>query len=196
MSDDRPNGTRALPLFLLSSVVLPGGLFALRVFEPRYLDMISDCMKRDEGFGICLIRSGEESGSPAMPYGTGTQVRIVDWDRQPDGLLGITVLGEEKFRIHELKVEDDGLVVGEVEPLPPEPAEPVAPEFDRLREVLRMILDQLEPTIHYAEPQWDDARWVGGRLTELLPLTPRVRQFLLELDNPTARLVELNQALK
>lgn len=196
MSDERTNGTRALPLFLLSSVVLPGGLFALRVFEPRYLDMISDCMKRDEGFGICLIRSGEEAGSPAMPYGTGTQVRIVDWDRQPDGLLGITVLGEEKFRIHELKVEDDGLVVGEVEPLPPEPAEPMPPEFDRLREVLRMILEQLEPTIHYADPQWDDARWVGGRLTELLPLTPRVRQFLLELDNPTARLVELNQALQ
>lgn len=196
MSAEHTNGTRALPLFLLSSVVLPGGLFALRVFEARYLDMISDCLKRDDNFGICLIRSGEEAGAPAMPYGTGTQVRIVDWDRQPDGLLGITVQGEEKFHIHELKAEDDGLVVAEVEPLPPEPFEPVAPEFDRLREVLRMILDQLEPTIHYEQPRWDDARWVGGRLTELLPLTPRVRQFLLELDNPTARLIELNQALK
>lgn len=196
MSEGAQPPLRRMPLFPLSSVVLPGGLFPLRLFEPRYIDMVSDCLKRDAGFGICLIRRGGESGEPALPFGTGTEVGIVDWDRRPDGLLGITVRGERKFRIHELAVQDDGLVVGEVERLAPEPTEPVAPEFGHLVEVLRVVLDQLEVPIRYEHPQWDDAGWVSGRLTELLPLPPRVRQHLLELDNPTARLIELNQALK
>lgn len=185
-----------LPLFPLPSVVLPGGLLALRVFEPRYLDMVSECLRHDSGFGVCLIREGGEAGEPAMPFGTGTGVRIVDWDRQPDGVLGITVRGEYKFEVVEIDVQRDRLVVATVRRLPAEPAAPVPPELQRLVEVLRLILDQLDPVIHYDQPQWDDARWVGGRLTELLPLPPRVRQYLLELDNPAARLVELNQALK
>lgn len=188
--------TVRLPLFPLTSVLLPGGRLPLRLFEPRYLDMVSDCFKRDSGFGICLIRRGGEAGAPALPFGTGTEVRIVDWDQQPDGLLGIVVEGQQKFRIHTMDEQDDGLIVAEVERLPPEPAEPVAAEFAQLVEILRVILDQIGPTVHYDAPQWHDASWVGSRLTELLPLPPRVRQFLLELDNPTARLVELHQALK
>ncbi len=190
------DGLATLPLFPLTSGLLPGGRTALRLFEPRYLDMISDCMKRDHGFGICLIRSGGETGQPAMPFGTGTEVRIVDWDREDDGLLGITVEGVCKFRIHGLDFQDDGLILGEIERLPAEPAEPVPPEMRHLAEILRLLLDRVEPSLHYERPQWDDARWVGGRLTELLPLPPRVRQHLIELDSPTARLIELNQALK
>lgn len=186
-----------LPLFPLSTVILPGGLFVLRLFEPRYLDMVSACFKREQGFGICLIRDGGEAGAPAMPYGTGTEVRIVDWAQQSDGLLGITVLGECKIRIHALSVQDDGLVIGdEVVRLPAEPAEPVGEEFAHLVDILRMVLNQLAPAIHYDAPQWNDAAWVGGRLTELLPLPPRVRQHLLEMDSPTGRLVELAQVLK
>lgn len=187
---------RRLPLFPLNSVVLPGGRLPLRLFEPRYLDMVSACMKRDSGFGICLIRSGAEAGEAAMPYGTGTEVVVIDWDREPDGVLGITVEGRRKFRVHELSVQADGLVVGQVSDLPPDPVEPLPPEFSTLAEVLRQVLAQIEPVIRYEQPQWDDAGWVGGRLTELLPLPPRVRQYLLELDNPTARLAELRQALK
>jgi len=185
-----------LPLFPLSTAVLPGGLAALRLFEPRYLDMVSECMKHDSGFGICLIRQGGEAGEPAMPFGTGTEVRIVDWDRQPDGLLGITVRGQHKIRVHDLDVEANQLVVARVEALPPEPSEPVPDNCAGLVEVLRKMLKQLEGVIQYDDPQWDDAAWVGGRLTELLPLPPRVRQYLVELDNPTARLEELRQALK
>ena len=185
-----------LPLVPLSSVVLPGGLFALRLFEARYLDLVSECLRNDTGFGICLIRSGGEAGEPALPFGTGTEVRIVDWDRQPDGLLGITVAGQHKIRVHDLTTEANQLVVARVTALPPEPAEPVPPECRALVDVLDKILQQLAPVIEYADPQWDDAAWVGGRLTELLPLPPRVRQYLLELDNPVARLHELRQALK
>lgn len=185
-----------LPLFPLSSVVLPGGLSALRVFEPRYLDMVGECLKHDSGFGICLIRDGGEVGEPALPYGVGTEVRIVDWDRQPDGLLGITVRGRHKIRVRDLAVEANQLVVAQVVALPPEPAEPVPEHCRALVEILRRMLARLEPIVRYDAPQWDDASWVGGRLTELLPLPPRVRQYLVELDNPGARLEELRQALR
>jgi len=185
-----------LPLLPLSSVVLPGGRLTLRLFEPRYLDMISDCMKRDTGFGICLIRRGGEAGEPALPYGAGTEVRIVDWDQQTDGVLAITVAGQHKFRIHELSVQDDNLVIGGVEALPPEPSAAIPPELAHLADILQALLAQMAPAIRYPQPRWDDAAWVGSRLTELLPLPSNVRQFLVELDNPTARLVELNQALK
>lgn len=188
--------TRRLPLFPLTSVVLPGGRLPLRLFEPRYLDMVSDCLKRDSGFGICLIRDGGEAGEAALPYGTGTEVSIVDWDRQPDGLLGITVRGERKIQVHEMEIQANQLVVAEVSSLPPEPAEPVPPECEMLVDILRQSLGQLDALIHYEQPQWDDASWVGSRLTELLPLPPRVRQYLVELDNPTARLHELRHALK
>lgn len=187
--------TYRLPLFPLSSVVLPGGLFALRLFEARYLDLVGECLRNDSGFGICLIRQGGEAGEPALPFGTGTEVRIVDWDQQSDGLLGITVQGQHKVRVHELWTEANQLVAAHVEALPPEPAESVPPECAGLVQILDKLLRQLEPTIRYEAPQWDDAAWVGGRLVELLPLPPRTRQYLVELDNPTARLHELRHAL-
>lgn len=185
-----------LPLFPLSSALLPGGRTALRLFEPRYLDMVSDCLRRDVGFGICLIRHGGEAGQPALPFGVGTEVRIVDWDRQPDGLLGITVEGQHKIRVREMEVRSDNLVVATVEVLPPEPPATVPDDCRMLADVLRRILDRVEPVIHYEHPQWNDAGWVGSRLTELLPLPPRVRQYLVELDNPLARLAELRAVLK
>ena len=188
--------THRLPLFPLSNALLPGGRTALRLFEPRYLDMVSGCLRSDSGFGICLIREGGEAGEPAMPYGVGTEVRIVDWDRQSDGLLGITVEGQHKIRLHDLEVQRDNLIVARVETLPPEPEQPVPEDCRMLVEILRRILDQVDPVIRYEHPRWDDAGWVGSRLTELLPLPPRVRQYLVELDNPQARLVELRAALK
>lgn len=185
-----------LPLFPLSSALLPGGRTALRLFEPRYLDMVSACLRNGSGFGICLIRRGGEAGQPALPFGVGTEVRIIDWDSQPDGLLGITVEGQHKIHVKELEVRPDNLVVATVEALPPEPHAPVPEDCRVLVDILRRILDRVEPVIRYEHPQWDDASWVGSRLTELLPLPPRVRQYLVELDNPQARLTELRAALK
>jgi Lon protease-like protein len=187
--------TYRFPLFPLSSVVLPGGRTALRLFEARYMDLVAECLRNDTGFGICLIRQGGEAGEPALPYGTGAEVRIVDWNQQDDGMLGITVAGQHKIRVRDLWTEANQLVAANVEALPPEPAEPIPADCRDLVEVLARMLRQLEPTIVYPEPQWDDAAWVGSRLVELLPLPPRMRQYLVELDNPTARLYELRRAL-
>ncbi len=198
MTDEANGGAplKRLPLFPLSNIVLPGGRLPLRLFEPRYLDMVSECLRHETGFGICLIRQGGETGEAALPYGTGTEVRIVDWDRQSDGLLGITVEGQQKVQVHDLDVEANRLLVGRVTRLPPEPAEPVPPECAMLVDILRQTLGQLDAYVHYDAPQWDDASWVGSRLTEVVPLPPRIRQYLVELDNPTARLHELRHALK
>jgi len=88
-----------LPLFPLSTVVLPDGLLPLRLFERRYIDMVKDCFKNDTGFGVCLIQEGKESGPVAKPYPMGTRVAIVDFDQGSDGLLHITAKGIEEFNV-------------------------------------------------------------------------------------------------
>jgi len=186
----------SLPLFPLSSPLLPGGRAALRLFEPRYLDMVGDCLRNDTGFGICLIRHGSEAGEPAIPFAVGSEVRIVDWDRADDGLLAIAVEAVDKIRVHDMELRRDNLIMARAETLPAEPSTPLPPECERLVTVLGQLLEQLEPAIHYEQPAWDDACWVGSRLTELLPLPPRTRQYLVELDNPLARIAELKAALE
>jgi len=186
----------SLPLFPLSNPLLPGGRAGLRLFEPRYVDMIRDCLRNDTGFGVCLIRHGSEAGEPAIPFAVGSEVRIVDWDRADDGLLAITVEAVHKIRVHEMELRRDNLITARAEALPAEPSAPLPPDCERLVTVLRQLLEQLEPVVHYDEPAWNDARWVGSRLTELLPLPPRTRQYLVELDNPLARVAELKAALE
>ena len=83
-----------IALFPLNTVLFPEGELQLRLFEPRYLDMVSNCLQTDTGFGICLIRNGQEAGVPAEFFPMGTYAKIIDWDQMPDGLLGITVRGD------------------------------------------------------------------------------------------------------
>ncbi|HEY0720771.1 MAG TPA: LON peptidase substrate-binding domain-containing protein, partial [Gammaproteobacteria bacterium] len=94
-----------IPLFPLHSVLFPGGPLALRIFEPRYLDMVSRCMREECAFGISLIQEGDEVGDAAQPYEIGTLARISYFERRPDGLLGITVRGEQRFRIIDTEVQ-------------------------------------------------------------------------------------------
>src|SRR3569623_49234 len=104
-----------LPLFPLNSVLFPGGVLPLRIFEPRYMEMVSVCMKEQSGFGVSLILSGKEVGEAATTYEVGTLVNIIDWDQRDDGLLGITVQGQQRFRIHATNVRSSQLVMAEVE---------------------------------------------------------------------------------
>ena len=106
-----------LPLFPLSSVLFPEGALSLRIFESRYLDMIRDCARNDSGFGVCLILDGAEVGEPATPAAVGTYARIVDFNVQADGLLGILARGEHRFRVQQTRVRDNGLVHAQVERL-------------------------------------------------------------------------------
>jgi len=184
-----------IPLFPLSSVVLPGGILPLRIFEPRYLDMVRDCFKQQSGFGVCLIKAGAEVGDTAVPLAYGTLVDIVDWDQDDSGLLTISALGKQKFRIIDTEKTKSGLLIGTVELLPFELNAPVPAELHHLQGTMQQILDQVSPSIEYTEPALDDALRLGSRFVELLPMSAEMRHELLSMDNPIDRLTAVNELL-
>ena len=94
-----------IPIFPLQTVLFPGMLLPLHIFEERYRQMVRDCMDGDDTFGVTLIRSGSEVGAPAVPHEIGTLARIVRLDPLEDGRFFLVALGEERFRIRELRTE-------------------------------------------------------------------------------------------
>jgi uncharacterized protein len=181
-----------IPLFPLNTVLFPGGLLNLRVFEQRYLDLVRDCARSGAGFGICLILHGREAGEPAVPAAIGTLAHIVDFYTQPDGLLGICVSGARRFRVERSRVRDNGLAHGEVEFWPEEPAVAMPPQFQLLATILERLFDQSrDPLGRCPRGNYDDAGWVGFRLAEALPIDNRERQHLLQLGDPLERLEQL-----
>lgn len=180
--------TSEVPLFPLNTVLFPGGPLPLRIFEPRYVDMVRHCMRSGSAFGVVLIRSGGEIGAVARTADIGTTARIVDFSQLPDGLLGISCLGEKRFRILRRWRQEDGLNLGEVEWLPAAEPEPLQPEVQFLADLLKRVLPELGELYAQVPRHFDDADWVGARLAEILPLSLGDKQSLLELDDPAARL--------
>src|SRR5512138_2517651 len=185
----------SIPLFPLHTVLFPGGPLRLRIFEPRYLDMVSRCMREDSGFGVALIVAGREAGGAAQTVPVGTLARIVDFEQLDNGLLGITARGERRFRIVHAHQESDGLNVAQVEWLDAEPRAEVLPQHAVLAELLRRALEQIGPAYGAVTPAYDDATWVGMRLAEILPLAPVEQQQLLELSDGLERLQWLQARL-
>ena len=177
-----------IPLFPLGTVLFPGGPLPLRIFETRYIDLVRRCLRDGTGFGVVLIREGVEAGGAATTFDVGTYARIVDFSQQPDGLLGISALGERRFRILERRRARDGLNVADVEWLPEESSSPLPEEFAELGPALDAILAQVGEPFASLERRLDDAAWVAGRLTEILPIPPGHKQHCLELDDPVERL--------
>lgn len=176
-----------LPLFPLHTVLFPEGKLPLKVFEARYMDMISRCMRENTPFGVCLIAEGKEVGRPAMPHMIGCTARIVDWDMSQPGVLQVVTRGERRFRIREYDAAPDSLLVAKIEWLPDWPALPTPDELQDIVPLLKAIAaDQGEafPSPH----RFDDASWVGARYAEVLPIQPLARQKLLELDDVVSRL--------
>src|SRR5262249_19754450 len=138
-----------LPLFPLRTVLFPGGPLGLRIFEPRYLDMVRRCLKDGTGFGVLLILEGAEAGAVTQLAAVGTRARVVDFAPLPDGLLGIACLGEQRFTLRRRWQQDDGLHLGEVEYLADETACAVPEELQHLAELLREVLPRLGgPYVH------------------------------------------------
>lgn len=187
--------TLTIPLFPLYSVLFPGGPLQLRVFEPRYLDMISQCLKNETGFGVCMIREGRETGLAAETYDVGTLGYISYWHKRSDGLLGVTVKGERRFRIHSRTVLPNQLIEAEVELLPEEPEMEVVEDDHFLVEMLQQMMEQLDHPYITLDKRYDDAAWVSGRLVELLPLELAQKQQLLQLDDPAERLAVIRAIL-
>jgi len=188
-----PDNSRIqLPLFPLSTLVLPDGLLPLRLFEPRYINMVKSCFKNTSGFGVCLIKEGGEAGVPAVPYPQGTSVSIVDFDQGRDGLLHITAKGDQEFTLHDYAVQEDGLLVGEISMHEPRPATAMNTDIMALAQKLDVILDYLEPGVKYEEKQLDDPDWVCHRLLEVLPVSTKMKFDLLQMEDNAQRLAALS----
>ena len=181
-----------LGLFPLHAVLVPGAALGLRVFEPRYLDLVRECGRDGTGFGVCLILDGEESGDAATPAAFGTEAVIEDFGTDDRGLLTLRVRGRRRFRVQRTRVRDNGLVTGDVEWREPDPDDELRPEHALLGTLLQRILEQAGGEHAEAPPaRFDDAAWVGWRLAELLPLSDLQRQSMLQEDDPHARLQQL-----
>lgn len=187
--------TFILPVFPLGSVLYPGGLLPLRIFEPRYLAMVRECVREQRGFAVCLISEGRETGQAARFHPIGTLARIEDHDQDAAGMVHITVRGEQRVQVVTSSVRLDQLVIGQALHLEAEPATGIAERHRPLLDLLRQAMEEYDPDFGRAE-ELLDASWVGFRLAELLPLTQSRRQWLLELTNPTLRLEALAQFIE
>ena len=184
-----------VPLFPLNTVLFPGGPLPLRIFEARYVDMVSTCLKTDSPFGVLLIRDGGETGS-ATTHEVGTLARIVDWYQGSDGLLGVTAVGEQRFRLLSSHRQEDGLNIGEIEVLDEEPATRLPEEYREMATILAGVLDDLGRLYESLERRMDDAGWVTSRFVEILPIELEQKQRCLESSDPVERLRIVKELLE
>ena len=183
-----------VPLFPLNTVLFPGGPLPLRIFEARYIDMIGKCVRNDSPFGVLLIKDGDEAAT-ATTWEVGTLARICDWYQGSDGLLGITAIGEQRFRLLSAERRPDGLNVGGVELLPQEAPLPLPEKYQGLAHILEGVLDDLGRLYESLERHYDDAGWLSYRFVEILPIDLEQKQRCLEVSDPEERLRLVDELL-
>lgn len=183
-----------IPLFPLNTVLFPGGPLPLRIFEARYIDMIGERMRNDAPFGVLLIKDAHEAG-PSSTFEVGTLARIADWYQGSDGLLGVTAIGEQRFRLLSAERQADGLNIGEVELLPGEPPMALPEEHKGMVSILTGVLDDLGRLYESLQREYDDAGWVSYRFVEILPIDLEQKQHFLEHSDPGERLRLVNEML-
>lgn len=188
--------TYELPIFPLNTVLYPGGVLPLKIFEQRYMTMTAECMREGKPFGVCLIDKGQEVGAPAQPHSVGVEARIVDWDMQQLGVLHVITRGGSRFRIVDSAVDREGLRRARVLPIADEKplAVPAAQQglLALLREIVAEVGNERIPEPH----DYDNAVWAGYRYCEVLPIPLAARQKLLELDDAVSRLEIIQQFLQ
>jgi uncharacterized protein len=188
-----------LPLFPLHCVLFPDGVLPLKIFEARYLDMARACLREQSPFGVCLIKSGSEvatTDEPCVPENVGCLASIEQCDVEDFGMLRVRVRGSKRFRLLSRRIEASGLHVGQATLLPDdvplEGADALA-KFGACAEVLERIADTIRERapedLPFGEPfRFDDPSWVSNRLSEVLPISMRVRQQLMEMTDAGARI--------
>ncbi len=194
-----------LPLFPLQTVLFPGGVLPLRIFEVRYLDLIGRCHKEGAPFGVVSLSQGQEVRRPAPGEGAafapealhavGTLAHITQFERPQPGLMLIRCRGGRRFRLRSSEQFKHGLWVGQVEWLPDDAPVAVPPDLAHVRTGLARLLQHMQaqggnPADLPIQPPylWDDCGWLANRWCELLPVSPRLKQQYLALDNPLLRL--------
>lgn len=209
----------SLPLFPLGSVLYPGGLLSLRIFEVRYLDMIGKCYKNGAPFGVVALTVGSEvrKAEPAKVMdklpgdlfaredfcATGTLATITEFSAPQAGLMVIRCVGAQRFKVssrdqlkHGLWIADVERIDGDMKVAVPDDLKPCADALGKLIKSLqqRNIADEQMPLL--SPYQLDDCGWVANRWCELLPLPLELKQRLMELDNPLIRLELVSDILE
>ena len=180
-------------IFPLGTVLFPGGALPLKIFEQRYLEMTKTCLRDERPFGVCLIREGQEVGTPAVPERIGCLASIEKWDMQQLGVFHLAARGGDRFRLLDTRVEKNGLLIGTVERLVSE--EPAGIPDPACREVLKLVIERVGERNFSPPLKLDDPIWVSYRLAEILPFDSPVKQALLEIDSAEARLRRLRELL-
>lgn len=195
-SDPSPQTLTELPLFPLGTVLFPGALLPLQLFELRYLQMIGECERQGSGFGVVTLTRGQEVHRPGEAEqfeAIGTRVQIERIERPQPGLVRVWCRGVEKLRIQTAQQRSDGLWLAQVQPLPPEPAVQVPEDLQRLSTQMHQVLTQLSAQPSEV-PHWNEAwrlqdcGWLSNRFGELLPLPLTLKYRLFALQEPLMRL--------
>lgn len=188
--------TISIPIFPLNTILYPGSLLPLKIFEQRYLDMTKACVRDSFPFGVCRIREGQEVGVPAVPEQIGCTAVIAEWEMPHLGVFHLQTRGQLPFRILRQSMQPDGLIRADVELLA-ETAGDVNPESLALcRRVLEQIVAKVGSEYFFPPLDYDDARWTSYRLAEVLPLDTQIKQGLLELRDDGERLKRLHAYLQ
>lgn len=196
-----------VPLFPLHTVLFPDGLLPLKVFESRYIDMVSDCMKHEKPFGVVLIKSGQEVGAAAEPETVGCLAHITQWDMANAGVLMLKTRGGERFRILETRVLPDQRLEARIAPIAADAEPPVSDMHVNCAKALKSVVEAIQSKGRaeqgeayespFASPlQLDQSGWVANRWCEILPISLKARQKLLELEDAQSRLSVIYQYLQ
>jgi hypothetical protein len=202
-----PQNDMWVPLFPLKTVLFPGGTLPLKVFETRYIDMVRECMKSDAPFGVVLIKSGQEVGSPAAPEEIGCLARIAAWDMPSLGVMMLRTEGGQRFRIRETRVLTDNRLEARMDMIADDGEIPVSTMHVECAKALKIVIDNIEAKgmteagaafdSPFTRPmRLDSAGWVSNRWSEILPIPLKARQKLMELDDPHSRLTIVHQYLQ
>ena len=152
-----------LPLFPLNAVIFPGGVLPLRIFEPRYLEMVKECVRGQSEFVICLIQSGQEVGNASQPCKVGTACQIIDWETLSDGLLGVTAQGRRRVRIINTEILSNQLLQGNVEYLQEDQDQTLPEKFNEWAHLVSLIMNKLGRPFSDLQVRLDSADWVVAR---------------------------------
>ena len=178
-----------LPLFPLKTVLFPGCVLDLQIFEARYLDMISRCMKQGTGFGVVCILESNEVGDACEDIALiGCEALIRDFQQQENGLLGIRVEGGRRFEILSMDLQRDQLLQADVEWLDEIPEQPLADEDQDLLALLKALAEHPMVAALNMNPDVVGQQSLANQLAYLLPFAEEDKLELLQVDDPQQRL--------
>jgi hypothetical protein len=199
----------SLPLFPLQTVLFPGGVLPLRIFEVRYLDLVKRCHRQGAPFGVVCMTLGSEVRQPPQDaaaaagkdfepeafHTVGTLAHIVELEQVQPGLILVRCTGGRRFRLLKSEQLKHGLWVGDASWLPDDPLVPVPPDLAYVQLALQRLVTHMQATASPADPlpllapyRWDDCGWVANRWSEILPVSAQLKQQFMMLDNPLVRL--------